>query len=156
MQRPRVEKLASWGLAIAALAFVVGSCQSATDAGTARPRSTRSLVTREEPHGVRGNGAIGSCVLHVRTGDVRIPASECMRLECEPGVASAFTGARPRVVLALLVLYALGTLAWAARWRALLAFADIELSLAEVWCLTVEAQAGGILLPGGIGGDALG
>jgi uncharacterized protein (TIRG00374 family) len=68
---------------------------------------------------------------------------------------SALADARPWPVLGLLALYALGTLAWAARWRALLDFADIELSLGEVWRVSVEAQAGGILLPGGIGGDAL-
>jgi uncharacterized protein (TIRG00374 family) len=58
-------------------------------------------------------------------------------------------------VLALFVLYVLGSLAWAARWRALLELADVDLPLTHVWRLSVEAQAGGILLPGGLGGDAL-
>jgi uncharacterized membrane protein YbhN (UPF0104 family) len=55
----------------------------------------------------------------------------------------------------LLAVYAIGTLAWAGRWRALLAFAGVDLSLVQVWRLSLEAQAGGVLLPGGIGGDAL-
>jgi uncharacterized membrane protein YbhN (UPF0104 family) len=52
-------------------------------------------------------------------------------------------------------IYALGTLAWAGRWRALLAFAGLDLPLRYVWRVSIEAQAGGVLLPGGIGGDAL-
>jgi uncharacterized membrane protein YbhN (UPF0104 family) len=55
----------------------------------------------------------------------------------------------------MLVLYVLGTLAWAVRWRALLTLARLGLPLPFVWRVTLEAQAGGILLPGGVGGDAL-
>ena len=58
-------------------------------------------------------------------------------------------------LFALFALYVLGTLVWAVRWRALLGLAEVRLSLAEVWRVTLEAQAGGILLPGGVGGDAL-
>jgi uncharacterized membrane protein YbhN (UPF0104 family) len=54
----------------------------------------------------------------------------------------------------MLLVYGLGTLVIAARWRALLGFAGIEMSLRGVWRLSVEAQAGGVLLPGGLGGDA--
>jgi hypothetical protein len=70
-------------------------------------------------------------------------------------VASTLEHVDAGVLAALLALYALGTLAWAARWRSLLAFAGVDLRLVEVWRLSIEAQAGGILLPGGIGGDAL-
>jgi len=65
--------------------------------------------------------------------------------------------ARTRVgILApLLALYGLGTLAWAGHWKALLGFADIDLTVWRVWRITIEAQAGGVVLPGGIGGDAL-
>jgi uncharacterized membrane protein YbhN (UPF0104 family) len=70
-------------------------------------------------------------------------------------VASALERARPLVLAVLLVLYAGGSLAWAARWRALLGFAGIDLRLSQVWRISTEAQAGGVLLPGGIGGDAL-
>ena len=107
-------------------------------------------MTREGPA-----AGPGGCVLHLQTGEVRIPATECASLQCEPGVTSALGSARPLPVLALLVLYVLGSLAWAARWRALLELADIDLPLTQVWRLSVEAQAGGILLPGGLGGDAL-
>jgi uncharacterized membrane protein YbhN (UPF0104 family) len=37
----------------------------------------------------------------------------------------------------------------------LLGFAGVDLPLGQVWRVSIEAQAGGILLPGGIGGDAL-
>jgi uncharacterized membrane protein YbhN (UPF0104 family) len=36
-----------------------------------------------------------------------------------------------------------------------LGFAGIDLTLSRVWRISIEAQAGGILLPGGLGGDAL-
>jgi uncharacterized membrane protein YbhN (UPF0104 family) len=94
-------------------------------------------------------------VLHLRTGDVRVGAAECAQLQCEPGLATAFERTRPVVLGALFVLYAAGSVAWAARWRALLGFAGIDLPLSQVWRISTEAQAGGILLPGGIGGDAL-
>jgi uncharacterized protein (TIRG00374 family) len=62
---------------------------------------------------------------------------------------------RPGAFLGLTLLYALGTLVWAGRWRALLGLAKIDLSLTRVWRILAEAQAGGVLLPGGLGGDAL-
>jgi glycosyltransferase 2 family protein len=91
----------------------------------------------------------------MHSGDVTIDAAECSRLRCEPGLASTLKHARIGLIAALLLLYVLGTAAWAVRWRLLLGFAEIELPLAEVWRITVEAQAGGVLLPGGVGGDAL-
>jgi uncharacterized protein (TIRG00374 family) len=110
--------------------------------------STRVTISREE-------GGAGSCVLHVQTGDVRIGAAQCALLRCEPGLASTLVHARLGVLGPLLLFYGLGSIAWAARWRALLRFAGVDLPLARVWRVSVEAQAGGILLPGGIGGDAL-
>lgn len=154
MRRPRLGKLLSWGLALAALTFVawvVPVRDRCWDPNA--PTTTKVVVTREAP--VAGQGTVGACTLHLRSGDVHYPADECARLKCEPGVVSALAHAQPLPVLGLLVLYALGTIAWSARWRALLDFADIELTLGEVWRLSVEAQAGGILLPGGLGGDAL-
>jgi uncharacterized membrane protein YbhN (UPF0104 family) len=108
------------------------------------PRSTKLSVSRDE----------SGCTLHLRSGEVRIGQAECAHLRCEPGMASTFGHARLGMVAALLGLYALATLAWAARWRALLSLAGIALPLRKVWRLSIEAQAGGILLPGGIGGDA--
>jgi uncharacterized protein (TIRG00374 family) len=144
--RPRIGKLLSWGLAIAALLFVAWVVPLRDRCWDARaPASTKTSVSRDD----------AGCVLHLESGDVRISPAECGRLQCEPGVGSALVHARLGIVAALLGLYAVGTLAWAARWRALLDFADIDLSLKEVWRVSVEAQAGGILLPGGIGGDAL-
>jgi uncharacterized membrane protein YbhN (UPF0104 family) len=55
----------------------------------------------------------------------------------------------------LLLIYLGGTLAWAARFRALIVLAGVPVTIAETWRITLESQAGGILLPGGIGGDAL-
>ena len=49
----------------------------------------------------------------------------------------------------------LATLAWAARSGRSSRLPGSPLALIETWRITLEAQAGGILLPGGIGGDAL-
>jgi uncharacterized membrane protein YbhN (UPF0104 family) len=97
----------------------------------------------------------GACVLHLRTGDVQVSAVECTQLTCEPGLASTLARSDRTALAGLLALYAFGYFVWAARWRTLLGFAGVELSLVQVWRVTIEAQAGGVLLPGGIGGDAL-
>jgi uncharacterized membrane protein YbhN (UPF0104 family) len=94
-------------------------------------------------------------VLHLRTGEVRISAAECAQLRCESGMVSTIGHARASLLVVLLLLYAVGTVAWAARWRALLGLAGVDLPLSQVWRLSIEAQAGGIVLPGGLGGDAL-
>jgi uncharacterized protein (TIRG00374 family) len=144
--RAAARRLFGWLLAIAALAFVawmVPMRDRCWDPGA--PASTRVAVTREA----------GACILHLQTGDVPIDGAACERLQCEPGFLSTFGRANVAIIAALLALYALGTLAWAARWRALLAFAGVDLPLTQVWRISTEAQAGGVLLPGGIGGDAL-
>jgi uncharacterized membrane protein YbhN (UPF0104 family) len=86
---------------------------------------------------------------------VSIDAAECLKLQCEPGIVSTMRRARVGLVALLLIIYGIGTLAWAARWRALLLLARLDVPLTSVWRVSIEAQAGGILLPGGIGGDAL-
>jgi len=133
-------------MALAALAFIAWAVPLRDHCWDPRaPTSTRVTVTREA----------SGCLLHLDTGDVHYDAVRCSQLECTPGVVSTMAGARPGVILGLLGVYAFGTLVWAARWRALLAFAGVDLGLVEVWRISIEAQAGGVLLPGGIGGDAL-
>jgi hypothetical protein len=144
--RKRIGRLLRWGLALVALTFVVWVVPIRDRCWDPRaPASTALTVTRD------GAG----CVLHVRTGDVRIDAAECGKLQCEPGVGSTLAHANVGLLLGVLAVYAVGTLAWAARWRLLLEFAGIDMSVLSVWRISTEAQAAGILLPGGIGGDAL-
>jgi uncharacterized membrane protein YbhN (UPF0104 family) len=145
-RRLRLGRVLSWMLALVALAFVAWVVPVRDRCWDPHaPQSTRVSVTRDD----------AGCVLHLRTGDVHVAREECATLQCEPGLASTLEHARLGVAAGLLALYFLSTLAWAARWRALLAFADVELPLRDVWRVSIEAQAGGILLPGGIGGDAL-
>jgi uncharacterized membrane protein YbhN (UPF0104 family) len=142
-----IRRVLSWALAIAALTFVAIAVPVRDRCWDPRaPESTRLTVSRDDG---------GGCTLHARSGAVRIDAAECAQLKCEPGVASTFAHARLGVLALLLLLYAAGTLPWAARWRALLGFAGVDLTVTHVWRLCIEAQAGGVLLPGGIGGDAL-
>ncbi len=145
-RRWRIGRLLPWALALAALSFVAWMIPVRDRCWDPHaPQSTRVAVSRTE---------VG-CVLHLRSGDVSVDAAQCADLKCEPGVVSTFAHARVGVLAGLLAVYAFGTLAWAARWRALLSFAGIDLPLSKVWRISIEAQAGGILLPGGIGGDAL-
>jgi uncharacterized membrane protein YbhN (UPF0104 family) len=59
-------------------------------------------------------------------------------------------------MLALLFgVYMFSTLVTAVRWRVLLALAKVHLGILETWRITLEALAGGVVLPGGVGGDAL-
>jgi glycosyltransferase 2 family protein len=143
---PSFGRVASWSVATLALAFVIWVIpirDRCCDPGS--PASTRAPVSRDT----------SGCTLHLRTGQVHIDAQRCAQLQCEPGLASTLARARPGVLLLLMVLYASGTLVWAARWRVLLSFAGVELPVAQVWRVSIEAQAGGVLLPGGVGGDAL-
>jgi glycosyltransferase 2 family protein len=144
--RRRIVRLFRWGLAVVALAFVVWVVPIRDRCWDPRaPASTALTVTRDG----------GGCVLHVRTGDVRVDTADCAKLQCEPGVGSTLARANVGMLLAVLAVYAAGTLAWAARWRLLLGFAGIDMTVVHVWRISTEAQAAGILLPGGIGGDAL-
>lgn len=74
---------------------------------------------------------------------------------CEDGLLTTFKHARVSLVAAFFGVYLASTLVWSARWRALLRLADVPLGFFGAWRVTIEAQAGGVLLPGGVGGDAL-
>lgn len=109
------------------------------------PSTTRVAVSRTG----------GTCVLHIKSGDVVISAESCASLRCEAGLASTLSHARLGWVSGLLAVYILATLVWAVRWRLLLTLGGIRGSVAQVWRVVTEAQAAGVLLPGGVGGDAL-
>jgi len=80
---------------------------------------------------------------------------QCTAAGCEPGLITVVRRANAPLLGVLFAIYLSGSLAWAARWRALLRPAGVALSLRSAWRITLEAQAGGILLPGGVAGDAL-
>jgi uncharacterized membrane protein YbhN (UPF0104 family) len=141
-----VRRWLSWALALAALCFVFWQVPVRDRCWDARAaKSTRVAVSRD---------ATG-CVLHLATGEVHVPSEQCAALRCEPGVVTTLAGAKVGVIAALFALYVAATAVWAARWRALLGFAGVDLRVGHVWRIVVEAQAGGVILPGGLGGDAL-
>ena len=139
------KRILAWGLACVALAFVANAvpvhdrCDDPSSESAPGVKGARVAVSRD--------GA--SCVLHRAAGDVRMSAAECAQLRCEPGLASTLEGARVGLLAALLAFYFLGTLAWAARFRALVVLAGVPITVRETWRITLESQAGGI------GGDAL-
>ena len=76
MTRRRVARALRWGLATVALAFVAWIVPVRDRCWDERsPASTRVSISREADRG-------GSCMLHLRTGAVRIGATECAKLRC--------------------------------------------------------------------------
>jgi len=141
-----VWRLVRWLIALVAIAFVAWSV----------PIRTRCRDPQGDPSGhltvVRRGGR---CIAEVAGADVVLRPEVCGRLTCEPGLVESLSSARG-VPLALgLVAYAAGTYFWAIRWRMLLRLARVNLPILSVWRILTEAQAGGVLLPGGVGGDAL-
>ena len=76
-------------------------------------------------------------------------------LRGENGLIALMSRVSLPMLVGLFAIYLLGTLSWSERWRSLLVPANLHLSTSSAWRITIEAQAGGVLLPGGIGGDAL-
>jgi uncharacterized membrane protein YbhN (UPF0104 family) len=79
----------------------------------------------------------------------------CTDAGCSPGLLTTLKSIDVPYLVPLFAIYLGSTLAWAARWRSLLGIAGVHVPLLRVWSVTLEAQAGGILLPGGIAGDTL-
>src|SRR5260370_20701282 len=135
---PSVGRVASWTLAIVALAFVAWVIPIRDRCWDPRsPTSTRAPISRDA----------SGCTLHLRTGDVRIDALRCAELQCEPGLALTLARTRPGVLLVLMAVYAAGTLLSAARWRPLLRFARVQLRASPLWRLSTATPAGSVLLP---------
>lgn len=74
---------------------------------------------------------------------------------CEAGLRTTLSHADSTILGALVLVYALGSLVWALRWYELVKLAGTPFTRLRAWRLVTEAQAGGLLLPGGVGGDAL-
>jgi uncharacterized membrane protein YbhN (UPF0104 family) len=95
------------------------------------------------------------CTLWTPSGPRHVTTPECASLVCEPGLVSTFSRVRPLALVALFALYLVGNFAWATRWFILVRLGGLRMSLLHVWRVTLEAQTGGVLIPGGVGGDAL-
>ena len=151
----------AWGLATIALVFVVYAVplrDRCLDPSIPPPAGAvvspgASLVGPKFP--VSRVSVAEGCTLHRPAGDQKLSAEACAQLRCEPGLASTLKGIHLGQLALLLGLYFLGSFVWAVRWRALLALARVHLGAFETWRVILESQAGGIVLPGGIGGDAL-
>lgn len=141
------KRVAYWAVAIVALIFVARAVpiRDACIDPDAAPGAARVTVSREGT----------TCVLHRSDGDVALPPLRCAKLSCEPGLRTTFMTANVGLVALFETIAFLGTLAWAWRWRALVDLAKIKVPLLEVWRVTLEGMAAGLILPGGIGGDAV-
>ncbi len=95
------------------------------------------------------------CVLYVRSGEVTISADACNKLTCNPGLLQVVRRASLTSLFALVFAYLAATTLYALRWRALLGVTHAKLSTYALWRVSTLAQMGGVLLPGGVGGDAL-
>jgi uncharacterized membrane protein YbhN (UPF0104 family) len=145
---PWARRLVTWGLALAALVFVAYAVPL---------RDRCPDPTAEVPRKVPVTRLGDACVLHTPRGEVRAPREACPERgpTCEPGLVSALGRARLGLVGLLGALYLAGTFAWALRWHTLLRLANVPIPVLRAWRVTLEAQAGGVLLPGGVAGDAL-
>src|SRR5689334_3726387 len=91
----RRKRLLSWGLAIAALAFVAyavpvrDQCVDPAQVVSATPGAP-AAKPRRVPLSREGN----ECILHASSGDRRLGAKDCAALACEPGLGSALLGAK--------------------------------------------------------------
>jgi uncharacterized membrane protein YbhN (UPF0104 family) len=146
MTAARRRALLSWLLSIVAIAFVAWIVpvrdRCVDPARPAGPRVAR-VDTAE------------GCALRRDGREEPLAKAACEALSCEPGLATTLRSAQPKTLAALLLVYLGGALAWSARWRELLRPARLRPSLGNVFRVTLEAQAAGVLLPGGVGGDAL-
>ena len=79
----------------------------------------------------------------------------CTPAGCEPGLLTTLAHAKPLYLVLAVVVYMAGIFFWAMRWRALLSIADVRPSVLAVWRISIEAQAGGVILPAAVAGDAL-
>lgn len=142
--RPSAKRALTWALALLALSFVAWQVPW-YDRCRGEGLGRVALVARGE----------SGCRVRAADGEASLDAARCDALVCEPGLASSARRTRGDAALALALAYLLSTAIWAARWRSLLAVADVPMTIARAWRITLEAQAGGVLLPGGVGGDAL-
>ncbi len=111
----------------------------------AHPDGGRSPLSRTE----------SGCVLHASSGDRALDVAACASLSCRPGLRTTLAQARLGVVFALGLLPFVSSVVWSMRWRTLLGIGGKPPPLWNVWRITMESQAGGVLLPGSVGGDAL-
>jgi glycosyltransferase 2 family protein len=141
------------GLALLAIGFVVyvvpvrDRCVD--------PAGAPAAAAAEKPARVPLSRGPDGCILHTPGGDARLTPSACASLDCQPGLASTLAHARLGLLALFGLVYGLGTLAWAARWHSLLRLANAPVGVLGAWRITLESQAGGVLLPGGVAGDAL-
>lgn len=114
-----------------------------SDPAVTRARLQRAVVW------LTSLGALAFVVWMVPFRDV------CTEKGCTPGLLTTLASARVGELLVIYALYVVGIVCWAARWRALLSVLEVDVSLVDLFRLTLESQAGAVLLPGGVGGDAL-
>lgn len=142
----KLRRILTWVVAIVALAFVSYVVPIRDRVLDPDDGKTRVALVHH------GDGA---CEVLGKVRRQTLDAAACGALKVEPGLETTVKRARPWVLVALFGLYMAGTLLWAVRWRALLALARVDMPVLSVWRVVLEAQAGGVLLPGGVAGDAL-
>lgn len=151
-RRARIRQALKWGLCILAVAFVatrVPLHDRCTD--PSQPSAPAFSIRRDD----------GGCTILPKDGapagqgPVLLTPPQCAELRCEPGFLSSIRGARVDMVFGLLLVVAVSLTASAVRWRILLRLGGIAMSFPTAYVLLYRAQAAAVLLPGGIGGDAL-
>jgi len=125
-------------------------------AAIARVVPLRDRCEAPESPGVRFEASRDGprCTRHDAGGDRVLPEAQCARLRCEPGVLSTVRRARPERLAALGFLYAVASVTWALRWRALLPLAGLRVPVVAAWRASLEAMAAAALIPTAVSADA--
>ncbi len=97
----------------------------------------------------------GSCILHAKPADTSLDPATCAQLRCEPGLLTVLSHARLGLLALLALITFAATLVGTLRWYSVLALSGFRRSFFWTWRTVLAAQAGALLLPGGIGGDAV-
>ena len=119
--------------------------------GPARPQRLRRLAARVAAPAI----GVLALALVVAVVPLRDRCSGPTPDTCVPGLLSVLAHARLGLLALLALLTVGGTLLATLRWYSVLALSGFRRSFAWTWRTVLAAQAGALLLPGGIGGDAV-
>jgi uncharacterized membrane protein YbhN (UPF0104 family) len=144
-RRARVTRFVKWGVALAALTLVVWAVPIRDRC--VPPEGGKALVVTERD--------AERCTLQRPDGAEVHSRAECDAMKCERGLASTLKDARVGLLVPICLLYLSSFLLWSLRWKTLMGIAKVPIPFRSVVRIVLEAQAGGVLLPGGAGGDAL-
>jgi uncharacterized membrane protein YbhN (UPF0104 family) len=99
--------------------------------------------------------AIAALAFVVHAVPIEDRCIDSVQAHCKHGLWTTLARANVGLVVLCCALSFGATFVWAWRWLALVRLARIDVTLLHAWRVTLESMAASIILPGGVGGDAL-